>query len=180
VGGTAASFLGSRLIAGSENAYMYGLLSPPTGTKTVVVTLSTTGVVYAGNSDSYTGVSSFGTASTNSGSSSPASVSVSSASGQTAVAALMTASGSAFTGFNQTSRWNNGSAGSFIVFGDAAGASTVSFSATPPAGSWAAIGVSLVGALSSTPPSTIASPTYSTNVPWFGLGNTAVTVTPTF
>jgi hypothetical protein len=178
VGTAGAPLLGSKTVAGSVVAYVYQLLNPPTGAQTITVTL-TAASSFGGNSDSYNGVSSFGTVATNSGSAGVASVSVSSATGQTAVAAIFNDSASALTGFNQTSRWNNGDSFGYGVFGDAPGASTVSFSASAPA-AWAAIGVSLVGSVSPTPPATISSPIYSTTVPWFGLGTSAVSAVPVY
>lgn len=177
VGGVTATLLGSKVIASSITAYVYGLLSPPTGTQTVLVTL-TTSTSLNGNSDSYIGVSSFGTAATNSGAGTTASVVVSSASGQTAVAAMFDDSGGALSAFNQTSRWNTGSSFYAGVFGDAAGASTITFQATSP-GPWAAIGVSLVGSATPTPPGTFT-PTATTSIPLFGMSANGGTSTPVF
>lgn len=178
VGTATATLLGSKLISGATTAYVYELLAPPTGAQTITVTLSTAGFL-AGNSDSYIGVASFGTAATSSGSAGTASVSVASAVGQRAVAAIFTI-GTALSAFNQTSRWNNGNAtlGYYGVFGDAAGASTVSFSATA-SGAWAAIGVSMVGSASPTPPGTFT-PTASTSIPLFGLSANGGVSTPVF
>jgi hypothetical protein len=177
VGTTSATLLGSKT-SGSITGYLYELLSPPTGAQTITVTLSASNYL-TGNSDSYNGVSSFGTVATNSGSSTAASVSVSSAVGQVAVAVIFEDGASALTAFNQTSRWNAGdNFGGYGVFGDAAGASTVSFSATTPSATWSAIGVSLVG-VSVTAPTTFT-PTASTSIPLFGLSANGGTSTPVF
>jgi hypothetical protein len=172
VGSSSATLLGSETVSGELVAYLYELLNPPTGTQTVTVTLSSTNYLI-GNSDSYNGVSSFGTVATNSSTSSgSASVSVSSATGQTPVAAIFAPSTS-ITSFNQTSRWNNGDTYFRGAFGDAAGASTVSFTAST-SDDWAAIGVSLISSVS------IYAPIYSANVPWFGLGTSASAATPVY
>lgn len=177
VGTTSATLLGSKA-NGTITGYLYELLSPPTGTQTITVTLSASNYL-TGNSDSYNGVSSFGTVATNSGSSTAASVSVSSAVGQIAVAVIFAGGTSALTAFNQTSRWNAGdNFGGYGVFGDAAGASTVSFSATTPSDPWLAIGVSLVG-VSVTAPATFT-PVASTSIPLFGLSSNGGTTTPVF
>jgi hypothetical protein len=180
VGGVAATLLGSKIMpSGGETTYIYGLLNPTTGTQTVTVTLSASGAV-TGNSDSYSGVTSFGTATTNSGPAGTASVAVSSTSDQLAAAAIFDiTSGGALTAFNKTTRWNGGSSwASYGVFGDAAGASTVNFSAT--AGTfWSAVGVSLIGTVSATPPSTFT-PAASTTVPLFGLSSAGGSTNPVF
>jgi hypothetical protein len=172
VGGVSATQVASKPLGssgGTQTAYKYILLNGPTGTQPVAVTLAATGVV-VGNSVSYNSVGSYGTAATAFGSGSTASVSVTSATGQLAIASIF-ADTAALASFNQTSRWNNGNASvAYGVAGDAAGASTVAFSATA-ANVWAVIGVSLVGTAAYVP-------TYSTSVPWFGLGTSAITVAP--
>ena len=178
VSGATATLLGSKLISGSETGYLYELLGLSTGAHTVAITLSSAGNLI-GNSDSYINVTSFGTVAFNSGSAGTASVSVASASGQTAVAAIFDFGTSNIAGFNQTSRWDNGYNGGPIlqgVFGDAAGASTVSFSATATT-AWAAIGVSIVG--SPAVPSTFT-PTASTSIPWLGLSAAGGVINPQF
>jgi hypothetical protein len=169
VGGVSATLLGSTVISSPYTVYVYRLVNPPTGSQPVQVNLSSSSNL-VGNSDSYIGVASFGTVATNSSTSSTsASLSVSSGSGQTAVTAMFSVANHGFSAFNQTSRWNSGNATAtfYGVAGDAAGASTVSFTATSPGTAWGAVGVSLVGVATYTP-------TYSTTVPWFGLGTSAL------
>jgi hypothetical protein len=65
---------------------------------------------------------------------------------------MFTPNAGTFTSFNQTSRWSNHTNYAGGVFGDAAGASTVSFTATAPVADWVAIGVSMVGTSSTYTP----------------------------
>lgn len=171
VGTVSATLVSSKSGVGILSTYLYKVNSSlPTGSQTVTITFSAASNCN-GNSVTYSGVTGFGTAATASGSSSP-SLSVASAAGQVAVAVICDTS--SISAFSQTSRWNNGSI-AFGVMGDAAGTSSVSFTASASS-TWAAVGVSLQGASPTTPPTTFT-PTNSTSVPLFGLSaNGGITV----
>lgn len=117
---------------------LFYLLNPPTGTQTVSMSLNSTASMFAAaNSVAYTSVSSVGTPVSGAGSANGtiASHTVSSAVGQMVVQ-LFTNTSSApgtFTSYNQTQRYLQAGVSSSnppIIIGDAAGASSVLFSAT--------------------------------------------------
>jgi hypothetical protein len=134
---------------------VYQLMSPGTGAKTIAVT--TTGDTGAGvsyisaSSESYNNVASFGTPVTASGTSNSPSLAVPSATGQMASAAFGTYTTAvwSWSAPNQTVRDNQASTATVIplLVQDAAGAASVTFSATKGAGAgdkWGAVGVPIV------------------------------------
>lgn len=146
-------------------AQIYGMASPPTESAyEVSVTVWTPfgGYVHiiALESDSYIGVGSVGSTAIGQGSNSNPSMSVPSASGEYIVQEFVLSSAGApnytesLTGYNQTPQYNsgnivfNGFLGNLVLLaGDAAGASSVSFSATALStikNSWAAAAVNLI------------------------------------
>lgn len=163
VGGTSLTELGSLGTYGSSvwNAgggfylylYAYGLIDPPTGPQTIAISYAGgTGWQTAASSVSYETVSSFGTVTTagpTAGTS--ASQSVSSATGDR-IAQAFTCGGESsgsFSSYSETSRYSaafGSSVNPALVIGDAAGATTVPFTATAPTGaaSWGGIAVPLI------------------------------------
>jgi hypothetical protein len=138
--------------SGSQfNLFALGLTSPPTGTQTITVNFAGGGAwLAAADSLSYFDVSGFGAMTTNTGTGTALSVTESSASTQRVASVMATtaSSSASFGSFNQTSRFNVGvvpSGSRATLIGDAAGASTVSFSATASvSGSWGAAAVPLL------------------------------------
>jgi len=136
VGTTSMSQLGviSNYESGSgffTSVYVFGLLNPPTGAQTIAVTASNSASTSA-NSLSFTNVASFGTPTTASGASGNPSMTVSSASGQV-IAQAFGGYTTNFTAYNQTQEYNAAFVSSHnlsAVMGYAAGASSVTFSAT--------------------------------------------------
>lgn len=151
-GGSSMTLLASQ---GDNNGtgsglHGFGLIGAGTGSaQTVVVTMPGTSASYAAFGDSFNNVKSFGTPVKNFGLSGTASVSVSSATGKMVAAGFGTSSASTFSSYTQTNRYNaNGGNwfGNFeaLAVADAAGASTVAFSATlAGSSSWSAIGIPL-------------------------------------
>lgn len=137
--------------SGGGRVVIFGLLAPPTGSQTVTISIGSHGsgsVFTAANSASYINVSSFGTVATNTGTGTALSLSVPSSAGQRVFQIFGNAvSSGSLSGYNQTSRYNQPytSGTNFpTVMGDAAGAATVSFSATGSSGAWAGAGVPLI------------------------------------
>lgn len=150
VGATSMTLLGSfgPLTTGSDNLYIwtFGLLSPPTGSQTIAVTFSTASDSYGADSMSYSGVTGFGTAVTGSGTGGTATTTVTtSATGQRIVNTFTNVSSGSFSAYNQTSRYSL--AGSVLAYpviaGDAAGAGSVTFSATQTSGAYSFVSVPL-------------------------------------
>lgn len=137
-----------------EDVFAFYLFNPPSGAKTVTYSFgldSTLDQLFATcNTVSYKGVSSLGTPASSSNPSS-ASASLSSvtcpANGMvTAMVGTALATGAAISAFNQTQRFNQGTAGqgTYALIGDAGGASTESFTATlNSATHWGALAVPL-------------------------------------
>lgn len=133
----------------SGGTAMFGLLSAGTGSAaTVSVSMGSSTTNVEGCSTSYLRVSSFGTGVTNFGSSTSLSISATSATNQMVAHAFGKNSGTAssITTYNQTSRYNAGALTNSLLLGDAAGAATVSFTATTSSGTpqWGAVAVPLV------------------------------------
>jgi lysophospholipase L1-like esterase len=148
MGGTSMTLLNTPLVYVSTNTIaLFGLASPPTGSSVAIVgSLGGSAFNIQGASISYTGVGSVGTPATNSSnSSSSASDSVSSSTGDLALVALASNNGTAgnFTSFSGTSRvaLNTSNGGFPVLIGDAAGSSTVNFTATAPASNFGAVAV---------------------------------------
>lgn len=149
-GGVAMTSLGAVHLNNDPDSpwvEFFGLINPATGAQTVAVTVSGSGQSYAlkGNSISYTGAGSFGTAVTSYGTEVGTSMarSVASATNRMAHAAFMVASGSV-SAFSGTSRLSSATVPG-IASGDAAGASSVNFTATRSADvDYAAIGVDIL------------------------------------
>lgn len=130
---------------------MWGLITPPTGSQTVSVVASGGTDFLAANSVSYYNVSGFATPTTATGTGTSMAVTDPSSSHSQRVvcafAAVDTSTGN-ISAFNKTSRSNialvSGTADPLVI-GDAAGASTVAFSATAPANSgWGGAAVGLL------------------------------------
>ncbi|MDP7729486.1 hypothetical protein [Mycobacterium sp. TY813] len=178
VGGVAATQLAGASFGTNTGVYLFGLLNPPTGTKTI--TVSGSGLIIAANSVSYSGVSSFGTGVTATGSGSPASQTISSTANQVVVQAMSfmnTANPQQFSGYNRNLRYNKATAAGTnyaLLIGDFVGASgAMTGSATSPVvGAFASVMVPLIGFVPS-PPSSIAVPVYDSAVPWISLAGGA-------
>lgn len=178
VGGVAATQLGGAAFGANTGVYLFGLLNPPTGTKTIVV--SGSGLIIAANSVSYTGVSAFGTAVTATGTGTPASQSISGTANQLVVQAMSffnSANPQSWSSYNRTQRYNKASAAATnypLLIGDFAGASgsLTGSAANTAAGAWASVMVPLIGYVSAAP-SSIAVPVYDSAVPWISLAGGA-------
>lgn len=152
--GVAMTLLGNiQYVATGTSHYamvsLWGMLNPPTGSKTVSATVSQSsnlGISGVGNSMSYKNVASFGTAVTNNGSGTALSVSsVASQLGGMVAAALASRSTETISAFNQTSRYNLTGSVENILLGDAPGAASVNFTATISASdTWGAVAVPLI------------------------------------
>jgi hypothetical protein len=127
------TLLGSAInTTGNRNSlYLYGLTGVSTGSKTMVINFNSAATA-AANSVSYQNVTSFGTAATNKNTGTSLSLSVTSSAGKLAFVAFGADISSAITSFNKTSRATQTDAGggfghSTLLMGEAAGASSVSF-----------------------------------------------------
>lgn len=153
-GGVAMTQLGSFAFSGTGSVLaIFGLLSPPSGPQTVVVT-STGGFAPStlGSSVSYKGVGSFGTPVTNSAASS-SSLSLTVPSALNRMAAQAFAVGGIGTGaltisaYNRTQRANPTLSNLALLQGDASGAASIPFTAnTSRSSNWGGIGVDLIPA----------------------------------
>lgn len=149
VGTTSMTKLGNSAQFTNGSGYfvsvvLFGLLSPPTGSQTVSVTMNSGTNYCVANSVSYKNVSSFGSVVSNTGASSVPALSVPSGTGQMVTEAFTTWSTNP-SGYTQTSRYSQnvnafGGASRGFLIGDAPGASTVNFSAAS-SDQWAAIAV---------------------------------------
>lgn len=148
-GGVAMTSLGRRAWNNTGNNWteMFILLSPATGSQPVVITFSTSVIAASGNSESYTSVASASAATLAHGSSTTPAITVPSGTNHRAVV-VMGSNNSALaggkSGFTQTQRYNAGQTSASALIGDAAGAATVSFSATQGSGAWSVVGVDLI------------------------------------
>jgi hypothetical protein len=130
---------------------LFGLMSPPTGTQTITVTLSA-GTTHAcsANSISYKNVSGFRTAQTTSASSGTALTQTVTTGQANDVIVQMFADYSSgdITAYTKTQRWNVAtisSVGLTAALGEAAGAASVVFGATGPASAfWGGAAVPLI------------------------------------
>lgn len=166
--------------------YTYGILDvAPNTTKTVAFNLTLAGS--AGpkavrvQSFSHFNVASFGTPVVNSGGNvtSISSGAVTSATGQMIHQVFASQGAPSYTigSYNQTSRENSTvtAGGNMLAYaiGDAAGAASVTFTATQSvAHFWASVAVPLLPGVPAAP-SSISSPTYDANVPWLALAGAA-------
>lgn len=128
----------------SEHLTAFRLLNPPTGANKTVAVTTGSGVYYAIRTVSYKNVTAFGTAVTNSAANSSATVTVSSAANHMAVNGF-SGDTTNFTAYNQTTRANIGYVSGQnppTLIGDAAGASSVTFTATT-ATAWGGIAIDL-------------------------------------
>ena len=140
--GTSGQYMGS--------VNFFGMPSPAVGTHTITASVSNAQWIdrVMGNSASYFYVSSVGTpvTVTSIAANAAMNLSVSGTTGSRVVA--LGAFSASPTGFNQTSLYAAGSAvngrGDYMIFGDAAGAGTVSFTTSSSAHSYGAIGINLV------------------------------------
>ena len=207
--GTAMTLLGSYLFGNNGVGFAYYGINGVSGSGTVNVNigLGTTAYIVRANSFSYLNVASFGTpvgnlALTNTPTTSASSASITSATGQRVfqMFALYTASSTTSTSnYSGTVResekiTNTATAGTEagttyyvnVTMGDAAGASTVTFTETisnPAAGSYTSYAVPLLplnysaaSSPSSAPGQSGSSFAYSNTTPWFGLSGTAATI----
>lgn len=151
-GGVAMTSLGAKGFSGAGNSpytETFALANVPGGPQTVSISSGTSSSIarrIIGMSTSYTNVASIGTAQiTNATSGTAASHVVTSAAGQ--LVHQVFGAVPAITAYNQTSRFNGTLSGaSTIQVGDAAGAATVTFSATlGSSAAWASIAVPLIG-----------------------------------
>lgn len=149
VGTTSMTLIKTQVVYSTfgVSMYVFELLNPPTGTQTITVT-ATGGTISNGNTVSYKNVGSFGTPVTATGTASPFSQTVTSATGQMIFQSFGAAQGAASAAYNQTQRynqWTNGSSYPLII-GDAAGASSVTFTATNSAAArgWAGVAIPLI------------------------------------
>lgn len=137
-----------------ETVAVFALLKGPTGSQTISVTSSNWGtdVRVAANSVSYKNVTTIGTAVTASGAGGNPSVAVSSAARNMVANVLSNtdlghSADATLTAYNQTQRYNQNVTGlttNPLLMGDAAGAPTVTFTATGPSDCpWYAVGVPL-------------------------------------
>jgi len=137
-------------VAGSASfVELFGLLNPPTGSKTWTVVVQNggnTGRALIGAPISYNGVASFGTVYTNFGSSSAMTVVATSALNEMVVQAFEAQA--AISSYDKTSRLAGTVAGhsTAIQAGDAVGAASISFGAIVASGNWAGIVARLVPA----------------------------------
>lgn len=128
---------------------LFGLLNPPTGSKTWAVTVQNggnTGRALIGAPISYNGVASFGAVYTNFGSSSAMTVVATSAVNEMVVQAFEAQA--AISSYDKTSRLAGTVAGhsTAIQAGDAVGTASISFGAIVASGNWAGIAARLVPA----------------------------------
>lgn len=140
VGSTSLTQLGSFLyLSGTDiwHLILFGLIGPPTGSQTISVSVSSGTDFVAMNSVSYDDVASFGTVATTSGTGTSPSHTVTTGAPNERIFQMFgnagnTAAFGDFSAYNQTSRWNANSSTSngATLIGDAAGASSVVFSAT--------------------------------------------------
>lgn len=148
-GGLAMTAVSGPVRNGLVTAYIYKLESPPAGAQTVNFVLDGFGFSRKGGLTTYTGTapsSALGTAATANGSSTAPSVAVTSASGELVHDCLAWASNTATVGAGQTERYNVPPDTIGIASSTEAGAVSVTMSWTLGAsGSWAIIGVPIVG-----------------------------------
>lgn len=148
--GAAMTLLATITYGSDEFTEIYGLLNPPTGAKTVSVTVgngSNTGRALAGSSTSWNNVASFGATATNSGTGTTASLSSMASAVNEIVAQAFGVVSASFTSYSQTQRYNGQSGDAFArcLIGDVAGASTVSFSsAISTSAAWGAVAARLL------------------------------------
>jgi hypothetical protein len=168
---------GASVSVGGEGIVaIYGLMNPPTGPQSVVVTA--TGAAFTGvtaNAVAYSGVAGFGTPGTAAGTTTPMSHTITTGAAGTRIAQIFgvcQAAGNTISAYNQTQQWIYNGGQNQALGGDAPGAASVLFSATIASTSqWGSVAVPLLPG--PTPPGNIPSPTYSTNVPWFALSGAA-------
>lgn len=132
-GGQTMTQLGTATGSGGAGykGYLFGLLNPPTGSQTVVATVTGTGLYgLAMSSVSYGGVTSFGTVATNAGSGTTPTQTVSSTTGKMVAQAFASFVNATISGYDQTQRLAAGGTVACVVQGDAAGAASVTFNAT--------------------------------------------------
>jgi hypothetical protein len=137
---------------GATYNFLFGLPNPTTGSSkqvslAVYAPFGAYIKIIGGESDSYIGVGSVGSTVTNSGTSSTPSITVPSATGDYIVQAF--ASTNSIGTYNQTTQYNsgamsNGATSIYLVAGDAAGASSVSFTGTASPFAWAATAANLI------------------------------------
>jgi hypothetical protein len=153
-GGTPMTLLGHRLqtkLPEWSYTLLYGLLSPPSGAQTVEAQVATTftgqGVIFL-TCASYTQLTGFGTEADAGGIGSPTAVTIASSTTDTCVCAIGGGAlyGGSLTGFTQTERAYQHDTPGYggMVMGEAAGASSVTFSGSVSAYSWAAVAVNLL------------------------------------
>lgn len=145
VGTTSCTLLAKEEITLSFGVYLYGLASPPTGAQTIAVVLPSS-VFFAGNSVAYKNVNSVGTGVNATGSGNPSLGVTSGSLHRPVFIAGSNNGGGSFSSFSGTSRWNDAFSSGVnypSMFGDAAGASTVTFTATNPGGTYGVAGVDL-------------------------------------
>lgn len=133
----------------AQHLCFFGLLDPPTGAKTVSVSVVATGTTNLnGNSASYTTVDSFGTAVTAGSSAGPWTISATAAVGDKIVNSF---AGTGPSAYDQTVRWLS-TTGLGTILGDAPGTgSPTTFNATMVL-NWAAVAVPLIQVGGTPPP----------------------------
>lgn len=148
VGGASMTLLASILnyATASTSAFAFGLLSAPTGSQTVAISMAGT-LFSAGNSVSYKNVASFGPVATTNSSGTALTQSVTAGHPPQMIVQSFQGFQQALSSYNQTQRsslaWVSGSSGAPMLIGDAPSGS-VTFSATGSASqAWASIAVPL-------------------------------------
>lgn len=136
----------SSPIVSNFTIFLFGLLSPPTGSQTISINVSgPVSAIISANSVSYKNVSSFGSPVTNTSATGTAlSLSVP-APGSYQIAFAAFGSDTALSSFNQTNRSNTSYSNiADLGLSDAPGGSTVNFSCTQSSSDpWAAIGLAI-------------------------------------
>lgn len=180
-GGVAMTSLGVASYNAATDGWveLFGLTNAPGGTKTIAYSVSGGSVslkTVEVNSLSYNGVRGFGTVVTATGAGTAlSSGSIAANVGAEIVTAFGMISGSAspIVSFSGTSRKtdaiNNGTFFAQSNIGDTPGGTTsLTVTATSSSNHWAAVSVPLLPSLEPAP--SVMTPSYSGNIPWFGLG----------
>jgi hypothetical protein len=151
-GGTAMTQLGSPLLCATGSGFSYwmtafilqGILG---SARNLIVTPAAASTYMKSNVVAYPNVRSWASPVTNTGTGTSLSHTVSSAASRMVGQMFWVPLSSAISSYNQNSRWNNGAAGTWAtpaLIGDAAGAGSVSFTATGASSSaWGSMAIEL-------------------------------------
>ncbi|MBI2702095.1 MAG: hypothetical protein HYX31_23750 [Mycobacterium sp.] len=175
VGGVATSFLGAVSFGTNIGVAVHQLMNPGSGAKTVTVNQAS-GLLAVGSA-SYKRVASFGAVVTNSGTGTTATQSISGAADKLVAQAISVNTTGSSSSYSQTSRYTRAGAAGVnlsLLVGDFVGAagSTTGSATNPASAQWGSLMVPINGVVS-TPPSSIAAPTYDAAVPWLSLAGAA-------